>query len=83
MSLHQPGPVAGLKLQTDGILLGGDDISVGGSVELSLLLQSDGVLDRVNFVLSDGSKLSLLLVKLLVDLSGPVRSDLKATVGME
>ena len=83
MSLHQPGPVASLQLQTDGLLLGGDDVSVGGSVELSLLLQSDGVLDRVNFVLSDGSKLSLLLVKLLVDLSGPVRSDLKATVGME
>ena len=83
MSLHQPGPVAGLELQTDGLLLGGDDVSVGGSVELSLLLQSDGVLNRVNFVLSDRSKLSLLLVKLLVDLSGPVRSDLKATVGME
>ena len=83
MSLHQPGPVAGLKLQTDGILLGGDDISVGGSVELSLLLQSDGVLNRVDFVLSDGSKLRLLLVKILVDFSGPVRANLKANINKD
>ena len=80
MSLHQPGPVAGLELQTDGLLLGGDDVSVGGSVELSLLLQGNAVLDRVNFVLSDGSKLSLLLVKILVDFSGPVRADLRVNI---
>ena len=80
MSLHQPGPVGGLKLKTDRLLLSSDDVSVGGGVELRLLLQGNLSLDRVNLVLSDGSEISLLLVKLLVDFSGPVRADLRANI---
>ena len=80
VSLHQPSPIGGLKLKTDSLLLGSDDVSVGGSVKLRLLLQGDLSLDSVNLVLSDGSKVSLLLVKLLVDFSGPVRADLRTNI---
>ena len=80
MSLHQPGPVGGLELKTDRLLLGSDDVSVGGSVKLRLLLQGDLSLDSVNLILSDCSEVSLLLVKLLVDFSGPVRADLRTNI---
>ena len=80
VSLHQPGPVGGLKLKTDRLLLGSDNVSIGGSVKLRLLLQGDLSLDSVNLVLSDGSEVSLLLVKLLVDFSGPVGADLRTNI---
>ena len=80
MSLHQPGPVSSLKLEADSLLLCCDDVSVGGGVQLRLLLHGNGVLDHVNLALSDGLELSLLLVKLLVDFSGPVRANLRAKI---
>ena len=80
MSLHQPGPVSSLKLEADSLLLCSDDVSVGGGVQLRLLLHGDGVLDHVNLALSDGLELCLFLVKLLVNFSSPVRANLRTKV---
>ena len=76
VSLHQSSSVSSLELETNSLLLGRDDVRPGAGISLGRLFSSDGILARINLILSDRSQLSLLLIQLLVDHLGPAWSNL-------
>merc|ERR1719367_2558888 len=70
----EPAAVLSLQLQTDGLLLGVDDVLPGGGLLLHTLLSLDRGKAGVNLILPDRPQSCLLLVKLLVHLCGVGRA---------